>query len=110
MNRRAFLETVTAAGAGLIVGAEALDVWDRLTWRRKYWAGVDVMRAEISYTLELTRPDGTHQLYTGVRPIYTTAEGFDVIEVPLDGVEYRPQVFAKNGKYHWAATPIAPRA
>lgn len=99
-------------GALWVAGAALVEPVTRKLWAFPVnpCAPSGVVERERSYTFELTLPDGTHRFYTGVRPIYTTDAGWDVIEVPLDGVKYRPQVFAKDGGYHWGATPIAPRA
>lgn len=38
-TRRDFLRQLVGASTGLLVGGEALEVYERLTWKRRVWTG-----------------------------------------------------------------------
>ena len=49
MIRRDFLrKTSLALAGGLLVGPAALEVFERLTWRRKFWPGAAMMTVELT--------------------------------------------------------------
>lgn len=39
MNRRGFLKTLGVVSAGLVLGPEALEAYERLTWKRTLFPG-----------------------------------------------------------------------
>lgn len=74
MNRRAFLSTVATAGAGLVVGNAALDAWDRLTWKRRFFPGWSPRSSDVIRHL------------TGITLYRQTETGWELVDLVNDAV------------------------
>lgn len=42
MNRRPALRLLAGGAGGILAGPAALELFERLTWRRKFWPGADM--------------------------------------------------------------------
>lgn len=87
MNRRQFLIKNSLVSAGLIVGEEALEMFERLNYQKRLWTGHDFTKADLlnyPYLVSWsTDPSINHWLVnkgTGTASIISTEEAIKLMK------------------------------